>query len=99
MKVSEFIFIAIKPFKWHLMLGVFASIVWAVELSLKPYLIKCLIESAAINNEGTIYSNLLYYIGFYFFLTLFVASVETVHEYLWIRFIPSIRHPVCVEHF
>jgi ATP-binding cassette subfamily B protein len=89
---KEFILKACKPFKWQILVFIMTSIIWSVDLSLSPYLIKTVIDAVAKvieHKAGT--EIVLRQIIFYLLLALTVLSSKIIYEYTWLFFFNSFK--------
>jgi ATP-binding cassette subfamily B protein len=95
MNILSFMRHICKPFKGHI-LGCFAtSVVWAIDLPLRPYLTKCLIDSIGRETYFRASSDIvLKYIILYMGVIFVVFIVNSLEEYLWMRLIPRLRKNV-----
>ena len=89
--VSSFIFSCIRPFKYLLMLQLMIGIVWAVDLSLRPYLIKVILDRIAGCSTDKVISLLMGPITLYIFMSALVIIIFRAYDYLWLQFNPNLR--------
>ncbi|MDF3033263.1 MAG: transporter permease/ATP-binding protein [Alphaproteobacteria bacterium] len=86
MLVLKFIFKSLKPFKAQQAFFVMASVAWAIDLSLRPYLLKCALDSVALEINFENNKIFFLYIILYLLIMIFMFSIEIIYEYVWIKF-------------
>jgi ATP-binding cassette, subfamily B, bacterial len=94
--VFNFIYKSVRPFRGQLMLVLFLSSLWAVEVSLKPYFLKMALDSMVVDggyNQGSVF---FFYIGLYLSFLVVMFLINVVTEYIWISAFPKIRARVSV---
>lgn len=94
---KTFIFSQLKPFRWHMFGFAWIAIVWAVDTSLRPYLIKMIIDRVSTVNTDQIWTQVLSLAIVYV-----IASAVTLGFYrLWniIRrnFIPRLKRNITAD--
>jgi ATP-binding cassette, subfamily B, bacterial len=87
-------------FRWYIGIMFFVSIIRAIDLSLRPYLLKIIIDDLS---QFSSYNNFNYttkFLLFYFLLMLFTASVFLLYGYfIEIKMIPSVRKKITISTF
>jgi ATP-binding cassette subfamily B protein len=99
MGIKKFILQTIAPFKLQLTFFVFGSVVWAIELPLRPYFIKCAIDSVTLGNISQNKEKFFLYIFLYFLLILSKFIINTAYEYIWLKFFPQLKANIGVQVF
>ncbi|MBL0942206.1 MAG: ABC transporter ATP-binding protein [Alphaproteobacteria bacterium] len=88
----------LKPYKLHL-LGLFLiSLLWAIDVSLRPYLIKKMLDILAITS---LEENLFYALGplviFYLSLGFFMNFIYRFNDYLTLKFLPVFNKNIVIR--
>lgn len=89
--VISFIFSCIRPFKYLLILQFVVGIIWAVDLSLRPYLIKVILDRIANSNIEKIVSLLVVPVTIYILMSALIVIIFRVYDYIWLQFNPNLR--------
>jgi len=83
--ILKFIFEASKPFKW-LILGQFtAAIIWAIDMSLRPYILKLILDKIPSLNADNIVSELSGLMIFYLAMSLVIIIIWRFLDYIGIK--------------
>lgn len=88
----------LSPFKWYLAVGTFISLLSALDLSIKSYCIKWMIDGASsIENPAEIWAVIKFPAYLFMFLTLMIFFIyRTYHYVVNIRMIPAMRKHLTV---
>lgn len=89
--VPYFIFYCLKPFRWHIT-GIMAiSAFWALNVSLRPYLLKLILDQATTAST----TNNFYYLGLWIVLYVMRSNLHSIifcfYDVLYIRFNAGIK--------
>lgn len=69
-----------------LMIGqFFVAVIWAVDFSLRPYLVKIIINKVSTTNQSEAFSVLGLLIFLYIFISLFSACTERFYDFIWLK--------------
>jgi ATP-binding cassette, subfamily B, bacterial len=82
---KTFILKNIKPFKWIIIGQIIVAIIWAIDLSLRPYLLKIMLDKLAILQSANAVAELLAPAIFYIGMSLLITIVFRFHDYLWLK--------------
>ncbi|WP_341788833.1 MULTISPECIES: ABC transporter ATP-binding protein [unclassified Rickettsia] len=83
--ILNFIFEVCKPFKW-LILGQFAvAIIWAIDMSLRPYILKLMLDKIPLLNAENIVSELSGLMIFYLSMSLVIILMWRFLDYIGIK--------------
>ena len=63
----------------------FVAVVWAVDFSLRPYLVKVIINKVSTTNQSEAFSVLGLLIFFYILVSLFTACTERFYDFIWLK--------------
>jgi len=89
--VISFIFSCIRPFKYLLMLQFMVGTVWAVDLSLRPYLIKVILDRISVANPDTVITLLIWPVTIYMSMSVLIVIIFRIYDYLWLKLNPNLR--------
>ena len=88
---SAFIIASIARFKFAIIGLLIISIIWSIDLSLKSYLLKIMVDSA----EGVKHNRVIDALGqpvlFYVLLLMFIFIVSRVDEFIWLKLKPNLQ--------
>lgn len=81
----------LRPFRFW-MLGQFTvRLVWAVDLSLRPYLLKIIINKIPEITQETVVQELATPIVFYMGMSFLVTTMFRFYDYIWLMFNPLLK--------
>jgi ATP-binding cassette subfamily B protein len=92
--VTKFIFSSIKPFRWWVLGQILVSIIWAIDLSLSPYLLKMMIERITEYSGPDAYNVLFGPAIFYFTMLLVTVVMYRFYDYAWLRINPPMKRHI-----
>lgn len=92
--INKFIIEAIKPFKSLIIWQFIIAIIWSIDLSLRPYLLKIIINKIPGLNSDNINDELILPICFYLTMSLIVVIAFRIYDYIWIRLNPGLKNYV-----
>ncbi len=92
--VVKFTLSSIKPFRWWVVGQVFVAIVWAIDLSLSPYLLKVMIDRMPGLLLSDAYEALLGPALLYFFMSLLIFGVFRFYDFLWLHINPFLKRHI-----
>jgi ATP-binding cassette subfamily B protein len=91
-QILSYIVKAIKPFPLPIFTMFLAGVIWAVDLSLRAYLLKVILNRLASSEQHNIFVNLIVPIIFYLGLYLLLSISFRVYNYfVEIKMIPALR--------
>jgi ATP-binding cassette subfamily B protein len=95
-----FILRSIRPFPIAIGTMVFMAVFWAVDLSLRPYILKVILNRLAENHGGDIFSYLAVPVLFFMFLAFFMTTLSRIYGYyVEIDMIPRLRQQLAQTAF
>ena len=92
--VVKFILSSIKPFRWWVAGQIFVAIIWAIDLSLSPYILKIMIDRMPGINVSDTYEVLLGPALLYLFLSLLIFVTFRFYDFLWLHINPFIKRHI-----
>ena len=91
-QVAFYIINAIKPFPLSIFSMVMAAAIWAIDLSLRAYLLKVILNRLASSEQHNIFANLIIPISLYLGLYLLLSvSFRLYNYFVDIQMIPALR--------
>lgn len=94
-ELLSYIYNVIRPFSVPLFVMVFVAIVTSVELSLRPYLLKVIIDRISDSSVTDVFAAVSVPAILYFLLTFFKATLYRIYEYfVEIKMIPNLRRNI-----
>ena len=86
-----FIMDAIKPFRWFIAGQCLIAIIWAIDMSLRPYLIKAMLNKIHTVLPSQAFDVLLPQAIFYIFMSIIIVVIFRFYEWLLLRFHPNLK--------
>jgi ATP-binding cassette subfamily B protein len=93
----SFIKECIEHFKWLVAGQIFVGLVWAIDLSLRPYLLKLLINEVSHFKAGNSIEYLLSIAGFYLFMAFFIMVVFRFYDVVWMHLNSGLKNYIALE--
>lgn len=92
--VTRFILDTLKPFRWWVFGQVIVSMIWAIDLSLSPYLLKMMVDRMSTAPLNEAYDALLLPASLYFSMLLVVVLAFRFYDYAWLNINPPMKRHV-----
>ena len=92
-----FIMDAIKPFRWFIAGQCLIAIIWAIDMSLRPYLIKAMLNKIHTVLPSQAFDVLLPQAIFYIFMSIIIVVIFRFYEWLLLRFHPNLKKHIGVH--
>jgi len=89
--ITPFILQVLQPFRVLIALQSIAGIVWAIDLSVRPYLIKVVIDTLANVPHDDAINQLLMPLSLYIILSLTVVMLFRLYDVAWLRMLAPLR--------
>lgn len=89
--VGSFIMRSIRPFKWLISGQVFVAIVWAIDISLRPYIIKVILNVIADSPRNEVVEKLWAPAGFYLLVSVIIVIVFRYYDWVALKLFPGIK--------
>lgn len=94
-QVALFIYEMVKPFWVSITVMFLTTCVWAADLSVRPYVLKVIINHVTNDSEQNISVHLVVPAAIYIFLTFLVSNIFVVYEYfVEIKMVPNLRKKI-----
>ncbi len=98
--VASFTLKMIRPYPGPIFVMILVAVVWAIDLSVRPYLLKIILDRVTEASQDNIFALLLFPAGAYFFMSFAVSSVYRLYGYfVEIRMIPRLRQRIAHTNF
>jgi ATP-binding cassette subfamily B protein len=99
--ILPFLFKVASPFK-HLILGqVFVAMIWAADLSFRPYIVKVILDRANGILPEEAFSRLVPPVGLYIFMSFLMVVVFRFYDWVFSKFRPTLKAHItdnCMNH-
>jgi ATP-binding cassette subfamily B protein len=89
--ILPFLFKVARPFKYHVLGQLIIAIIWAVDLSFRPYLIKVILNRTTEIQPEQAIESLLPPVALYIFMSGLVVVVFRFYDWLFTKFRPALR--------
>jgi len=93
-RIIAFILETLKPFKFWILGQFTVGIVWAIDLSLRPYILKIIIDKIPNLTSETVVSVLSKPAIFYVSMSLLIAIIFRFHEFVWLKLNPPLKRHI-----
>ena len=95
--IISFVFQCLVPYKWLIAGQFVVGIVWAIDLSLRPYLVKVMLNSIVDLDHSQAYSVLTGPAIFYVFMSALVTVIFRFYEYIWMKLNSPLRKSIVLK--
>lgn len=92
-----FLFKMMGPYRWYIFGLLSVGILWAIDISIRPYILKTIIDRVSSTTTGNIWTQLHYPIFLYLGLSLFSVLNLRFYDYLGLRFVPEFKSKIIRE--
>lgn len=89
--VREFIWETIQPFKWLLIGQFIVAITWAIDLSLRPYIIKIILDKIPTLTSATVWPELKTLIIFYLIMAALIVVIFRFYSWIILKITPRLK--------
>ena len=93
-----FIFQCLLPYRWLIAGQFIVGIVWAIDLSFRPYLVKVMLNSIVDIDPSQAYAVLTKPAIFYVFMSALVTIIFRFYEYIWLKLNSPLRKSIVLRH-
>lgn len=96
--VFNFLINVIQPFYWQLSGLVFVALFWAIDLTLRPYLIKLILDTLAVSTPQNVFEKLMFPIGSYIALSLIsILIFRLVYDTTRLKLYPILKKNIIMK--
>jgi ATP-binding cassette subfamily B protein len=92
--VTKFILTSVKPFRWWVFGQIMVSVIWAIDLSLSPYLLKMMVDRMAVTPLAQAYDVLFMPASLYITMLLVVVLMFRFYDYAWLHINPPMKRHI-----
>lgn len=89
--IQNFILRVLKPFWLWIALQSVGGIVWAIDLSIRPYILKVVIDTLAMGYHDQALKQLLLPLSLYIGISLLVVVLFRLYDFAWIRMVAPMK--------
>lgn len=89
--VFQFIRVITRPYRWHLAGLVFVGLLWAIDLSLRPYLLKIILDKVNIIPSDQVIHQTIWVILLYLGISLAGSLNLRFYDFISLKMIPNLR--------
>ena len=91
-QVFHFILSTLSPFPFTIIIVLLASLIWAVDTSFSPYLVKVIIDRVSISTADNLLGNVTTPAAFYILISFLIECLFRLYSYFFeIRMVPNLR--------
>src|ERR1700677_3173595 len=90
-RLKSFIFAQMRPFKWHMATFLTIGLLWALELSLAPYLIKMILDRMTVTPPAQLVPAIGWIIALYIAIGLVMSCLYRVWQLARRAMIPRLK--------
>lgn len=91
-EITSFIYNVTKPFRRSVSVMCIVAIIWAIDLSFRPYLLKIIIDRITETSTQNLFTYVRVPVSIYFFMTMLSPTIFRFHGYfVEIKMIPNLR--------
>lgn len=94
MTVSTYIWQALHRARWWLYAQCFVAIIWAIDLSLRPYLIKKILDTLTVTTPATVYDDISTAVILYIIMSLVMVGIFRLYDYIALTVYPMIKEHI-----
>ncbi|GFQ82785.1 uncharacterized protein TNCT_725481 [Trichonephila clavata] len=90
-QVISFILKMLRPFLLHIGIVLLTGLVWAIDISFNPYLIKVIIDRVSTSDADNLFRNIATPAIFYVLILLYLSVFKIVRLFFEIKMVPNLR--------
>lgn len=83
-----------RPYRWYITGLLCVGILWAIDISIRPYILKMIIDRVSMNTTTDIWGALQFPVILYLSLSLFSVFNLRFYDYLGLRFVPELKSKI-----
>lgn len=94
MKLSpSFLFIlsSLKPFRWLIFFKIVIATIWAIDMSLRPYIFKLIIDTMSSLRPAMPLDPLYRFIFLYLAISFMLIFINRFYDYIWLKINPPLK--------
>ncbi len=91
-QIVSFILKVLRPFSFHVTIVLLTALVWAVDISFSPYLIKIIIDRVSISAADNLFRDIATPAISYVLMLLLLECINRLYNYFFeIKMVPNLR--------
>lgn len=90
-RIRGFIIESLKPFKFLIVIEFFIGLSWAIDLSLRPYILKIILDKIPNLAKEAVFSELSIPIVFYVMMLFFYILTSRFSDFIWLKLNPPLK--------
>lgn len=99
-KILLFILNILPPFKANIAIMFLVAVMWAIDLSLRKYVVKDILDTAVKYQENNVVEHLFLPISIYIFMALFITTIFRLYGYFVdIKMVPLLKAKIADKAF
>ena len=83
--VFRFVLHALRPFIPFVVGQMIIGVLWAMDLSYRPYIVKMILNKAAVINPANAFDELLPWVYLYMTMMIVMVCFYRIHDWLWLK--------------
>lgn len=97
----SFVWYYLRYKKWYLVGFIFVALIWAINMSISPYLLKVIIDTVVAygNDQTKLFPALVIPIFFYIFMTIILNFTFRLYDYINLKLYPYLKGSVDKDMF
>lgn len=84
----------LKPFRFWIMAQFSVGIIWALDASIRPYILKLMIDKIPHLNSENVAHELLGLVSFYLSMSLLITIVFRFYDFVWLKLNPPLKRHI-----
>lgn len=94
MTKTKFLIDVLRPFRFWILAQVIIAIIWAINLSLRPYILKVMIDRMPHATVDNVIQILIGPVTFYLAMSLLIVIVFRIYNYVWLKLNPPLKRHI-----
>ena len=95
--ILAFIIDVLMPFKKFVTAQISIAIIWAIDISFRPYLVKAMLDRIHLLQSNTAFKTLLWPAIFYILASILILVVFRFYDYIRLNFIPNLKKQIGIK--
>jgi ATP-binding cassette subfamily B protein len=99
-QATKYILKMVRPFPWAIIVMVIVALVWAIDLSVRPYILKIILNRITESYNQDIFKYLAFPVAAYLSISILQATIFRMYGYfVEIKMIPNLRQKISRSSF
>ena len=97
--VIQFIVHFLRPYTWHVLGITFICLLWALDRTIEPYIIKIILDILENNSatETSLFLQLKTPLMAFIIIRIFMNVVSRFHDYIWLKVMPHFNKNIVIR--